>query len=187
MLQMSREDINATYGDTYVGFRTSSGVISPLYVARSEERNSIIGEVDGDRMDLSINDSRLVLSHPDSGAYNVNEDKAVFVGRAARRQWRRGVRPDSLSLTGDAGFSASLVRAMYNPEYLTFAELLQKLESASFTSGAVSKDFWVRKVRDAKYPLIMFRSRIVGEVKENGDYSVVPAIKKWFEEAINDN
>lgn len=183
---MNSSDINATYADTFVGYRSSSGTIEPMFVRPYDRDNYIRGEVDDEEIVIEISSPFLVLDHPDSGVYNLNDKRASYVGRTARRQWRRGIRQDSLRIFGDAHMGHDLVRAMHNPVYFNIGDILERIGKGGCISQAIDRNFWIRKTGSAKYPLIMFRSRIIGEVRDNNEFVVDSPMKELFKEAISE-
>ena len=186
MIDMTYEDLNRTYAGTVLGIRDEDGYIEPFYVGECDEDNLLRGECSGDFIEIDINDSAVVLSFPDSGAYNLDGYRAVYVARRAERQWHRGVRERALSISGDGSYGASLLRAMFNPSYVSFKEAVERSNDSSFKSLAVGRNWRVVKRGDAEHLLIVFRNRIVGEVAGEGLNYHIPnkMYRGLFEEAI---
>lgn len=189
MIDMTYEDLNRTYQGTVLGIREDDGLVEPFYVGECCEDNVLRGDYGDDCCEIDINDPSLVLTFPDSGAFNINSTSAVYVARRAERQWHRGVRERVLSISGDGGYSHSLLRAMFNPSYVSFKDGVERSKSAGFKSVAIARNWRLAKRSDAKHLLILFRERVVGEVASEGLSYHIPN-KRYltlFEEQVNDN
>jgi len=192
VIDMTSEDINRTYAETYLGFMDEdASKVHPLFVLGATERNNfnaiIYFDDEREERSFSINDPQIVLTYPDSGAVTVSDNDAVFVSRQAQRQWRRGITSRHLVITGNKKFDPALVRAMYNPTYIGYAALIAGIESGSINGGALDRNFWIRK--NVKYvnPVVMFRTQVIGEYKDGGILIKDKEIGALFEEAANVN
>ena len=187
---MTEEDINRTYGGTFIGLRTE-GQVLPCFVERGRSDNVFRVNIHrGDDVsveDLNINDPRIVYTFPDSTAVSLPEsNKAAYVSRKAQRQWHRGIREAALVITGGVGYSHRLVHAMYNPSYMGFSAACQTASERG-SGAAIDKNFWLLR-GDYKNIAIMFRKRIIGEVAEGGEIIIPNAeYKSLFEEVVSEN
>lgn len=189
-LNMSSEDISRTYGDTYLAIRRNNR-IEPLHILGGHERNRMSVRYlnsDGESR-LDINSPNLILQFPDSGCYNVERGVASHVSRRAERQWHRGIRNRSLSLTGNARFATDLISAMYNPVHYSFEEALEIVKEDFHNSdrkrcAAITKNFMLMRSYEYENIVIFFRNSIVGEVTSDGVVIDNTAVKNLFEEAI---
>ena len=188
MLNMTANDINRTYYGCHIATRNLDGSLAPKLVRESGTDNVLILEDrNGDVEAVNINHSSIVLSFPDSGVYQVTPKKAVYVSRHAQVQWRRGIRREALQIIGDSGFDWSLIDSMYNTAAdatTSFKDGLELLSKSSTRSIRLSRNFWLRNVREAEYPLICFRSRTVGEVKDGDIIIQDQEIHNLFEEIV---
>lgn len=192
MIDMTSDDIIRTYSDTFVGWMNEdTGKVAPAYVAGSEDRNSLTLNVynrgNPERRIANINDPLLVLSYPDSGAYNVSKGRAAFISRKPQRQWRRGISQRHLSITGDVAFDYRVVRSMFNPRYMPYDAALAVVSKGDGSSAAIDHRFWLRNRPVFANPVIYFRSRVVGEIKDGERVIKSPAIAALFEEVISEN
>lgn len=185
MINMIADDLNATYGGTCLGLRDSEGVIEPYWITDCHEDNVLRGRAYGEIVEIDINDRQLVLEFPDSGVYGTHE-LCFYVERRANRQWRRGIVEREVSIVGDISFGHELVRAMFNPVYKGYAEALEYVMGKDRASLALDRNFWLRSMSFAEYPLIMFRGRVVGEVQDK-PLLVNPAMESLFQEVKNEN
>lgn len=188
MIYMTREDINRTYGDTYIGYRVGN-VIQPLRVLESSEEEDncffgILGNNEGSDL-YDLNDTDIVLTFPDSGAFNVGRE-AVHISRHAQRQWHRGIRDRVVRITSPtrSSLTSAMVRSMFNPTYCTKAEAILAIQGGECVGRAVNRNFWITKHPRFKYPVIYFRSCIVGEYKNESFQIESPLIKSLFEESM---
>ena len=187
-INMSARDLNATYRGTWLGLRKTDGSIYPIFINDCEEHNKLRYEMAGSRASIDINHPTLVLEFPDSGAYQVSADHAVYAERRSIRQWHRGLRSEGMTIVPRGtrvGFD--MAKAMFNPTYPEITTVLERIKATSGWTGiALSKNFWLRNERGAKFPVIWFRNRPVGEVRDDNELHVPNAkIKVLLEEIIH--
>lgn len=187
-INMSQDDINRTYYGCWLGKRKRDGSIEPIQIAEAHSSNELryVGAGGGSIKTIDINHPSLVLSFPDSGVYQVSEGVAAYVSRRAERQWHRGIRERALRISGGTSrFSNELVQAMLNPSYTELQDALAIVRETGNKSVALSRNFWLRSMRTAEYPLIYFRDRIVGEIRSDTETVIPnPQIQKLYEEVI---
>lgn len=192
MIDMTSDDISRTYGDTFIGIRSDEGNnIYPAYVHGSTGRNVLNLQVyktgSPEQLDININNPSVVLLYPDSGAYNISKNRAAFITRKAQRQWRRGITQRHLNILGDVAFDYKVVRGMFNPKYMSYQQALDVVSSDSLASAAIDRHFWLRSRTIYTNPVIYFRNRIVGEIKDGVPTIQTPVISNLFQEAIREN
>ena len=186
MINISTEDINRTYTGGYIGLNFN-GVVEPIMIDGADGRNTLQYVLGGERGIISINDHDVVLSFPDSGVYQINKDKAVYVARSAQRQWHRSIRRSSVNVSGDGEFSDRVVRAMFNPSYRSWNQILDDVTGRYWKSSAIDRNFWLRKMSNAQYPVLFFRDRPIGELVDGSVNIDNQELAELFMEAINGN
>ena len=181
---MSRDDIHATYVETYLGYRNDRGIIQPMYVIGSTEVDGQWGLhvelVDsGNTRALALDDDRIVYDHPDSGIYRAGRT-IVYIKRVAQRQWRKGIRTRALSIIKLSNLSGyedyrTAITGMYHPEYTPLTTAL-----AGKVSYAVHQRFAIVKSDRYTNRVIYMDDQVVGEVKDGAPVFTDKSIERIF-------
>jgi len=139
MNTMTADDVNRTYGGTYIGMRDSSGSINAVCVDHAYDGDDDVRLSLRSEHNVSLDDDRLVYDFPEAGMVQVGSH-CYWLERRAERQWHRGIRTRSFTRDLPRGVSIRTVaQSMYSPthyELSSYGERTSTRLSSTFSIHA---------------------------------------------------
>lgn len=111
------------------------------------------------------------ITCPRLGAISTNAT-VVHVSLLPLRQYKKGLSEDRVNIYYFSNIIPKytffdLVEYIYNPVYFQPKELLKLMEEGVRIGGAITQNLSIFAARTARYPVLAYKSLIIGEVEEN--------------------
>ena len=193
-------DFMATYQDTYLRFKTRDDEgWYPAYVREVSSQGDgdyliHIQKLNGDIVVINPKDSHTHINFdwPELGYVN-NKYSANYYTRQSRRQWKKGLRSTSITVSytdqmlvrylseyttkfRTDPFNNESIKAIFNPKYYGIEESIEIVIEGDAIARAISPDFAISSVYDVDKPVLMYRNTAVGVV-EDGKILMPPSVE----------
>jgi len=183
-------DLNSRLGNVHIGKKLKDGKFKPIYVESFWQRDDgtimlrIYNRDTEKSMDVEWVESEYLLDCPKVGML-FDGEKVYYASRTPQRQWKGGFTPNvvhletlsaietrEMSLQSKPLNNTTIVNFAYNPEYIGLSDGIKSMVSGKIFSFPLSRKFAVSQKVGSKFPVVYYKSWIVGWV--DGDTVVLP-------------
>lgn len=175
------EDFSRYFSGSYIA-RRENGLLVPFYVrAQFPVDNGRDAQVElyewigGRKLNSLVRFSTILeqykITCPRLGTISTS-DSVVYITLVPSRQYKKGLAEERVKIhrfmeTPKLPMFHDLVTYIFNPVYFPPEVLLKKLEDGERIGGALSPNLGIFVSNNARYPMLVYKNNVVGEIKED--------------------